>query len=196
MNSLSTSKRLVDEQLITGIQADGPKQTFFESLLFKRYYYLIKIGMRKHRLSQDASQSAYSDALLAVIRQVHAGCFTGRSTLKTYIYRIFTYKCIDQVRTRLTYRHHINQTSQIDATLLSLPDNGRSALEQLMTKYDVDRLQRLLQGLNAKSQAILQAWGEGYSDQEIARQLGYRSAEVVKATRLRSIKRLRERYDL
>lgn len=188
------TKRFSDGQLAEGIRADGPPRRLCETILYDRYAYLIEVGRRQHRLSQDECQSAYSDTILSVISQVHRGCFADRSSLKTYLYRIYTHKCIDQLRTQSRKGSFYNQASLLDTSLLTVPDTVRSVIEELIAKYDVDQLHKRLQRLSARSREIILAWGEGYSDEEIAQQLGYRSAAVAKTIRLRRIRQLREVY--
>lgn len=183
-----------DEQLIEGIRVGGQQRSRLEGLLYDQYAYLIRHGSRKHRLQPDECASAYSDTILSVISHLANDLFDGRSTLKTYLYQIFTHKCIDFMRSKLTNRNRVHQTLALDETMLTLPDPVRSVVDQLSTNYDVDELQRRIQGLNARGQALLLAWGAGYSDQEIAQQLGYRSAAVAKTTRLRCLQQLRQLY--
>ncbi len=38
------------------------------------------------------------------------------------------------------------------------------------------------------------AWGEGFTDNQIAQELGYQSANVAKVSRLRCLDKLRELY--
>ena len=41
---------------------------------------------------------------------------------------------------------------------------------------------------------MIEAWGEGFMDQEIAVEMGYQSAAVVKTSRLRCLEKLRALY--
>lgn len=184
-----------DNQLLEGIRAGGRLRRQLEGILYNQYAYLIRWGTRTHRLRPDECASAYSDTILSIIHQVTNGRFERRSTLKTYLHRVFTNKCIDLMRSHSTGRERIHSTPLPDDTLAALPDPARSIVEQLSARYDVAQLQRRLRALSSKSQAMILAWGEGYSDDEIAQQLGYASGAVAKTSRLRCLKKLQQLYD-
>jgi FixJ family two-component response regulator len=78
--------------------------------------------------------------------------------------------------------------------LYVLPDDSRSIIEKLMIEYDVEVLRKRLKELGEKCRQMIEAWGEGYMDQEIAVEMGYQSAAVVKTSRLRCLEKLRELY--
>ncbi|MBC8153223.1 MAG: RNA polymerase sigma factor [Bacteroidetes bacterium] len=184
-----------DNQLLEGIRAGGRLRLQLEGILYNQYAYLIRWGTRTHRLRPDECASAYSDTILSVIHQVTDGRFERRSTLKTYLHRIFTNKCVDLMRSNSTNQGRIYGTALPDDALTALPDPARSVVEQLSARYDVAQLQQRLRELSPKSQTLILAWGEGYSDDEIAQQLGYASGAVAKTSRLRCLKQLRELYD-
>lgn len=187
-------KKLTDTELIDGIRAGGPERRLFENQLYDRYAYFVREGARKHRLSEDECASAYSDTLLSVIEHIQTGRFEGRSNLKTYLYQIFTNKCVDFIRKKTTNRSSVHDAFSLDDSLLQLPDTARSIVQQLITASDIDQLYRQLQTLGDKCRAMVLAWGDGYSDDEIAHQLGYHSAAVAKTSRLRCLEKLRELY--
>ncbi len=186
------SKSLTDQDLVEGIRAGGRQRSRLERILYDQYAHLIRRGVRQYRLRLDECASAYSDTILSVIHQVADGRFRQRSTLKTFLHQIFSYKCLDLVRSNATRRERVHGTSALDNTLCELPDPARSVVEQLSAKQDVEQLKQRLRTLSAKNQALLTAWGEGYSDDEIAQSLGYSSGAVAKTSRLRCIKKLRE----
>ncbi len=187
-------KKLSDTDLIDGILAGDPDRRLCENQLYDRYAYFVREGTRKHRLSEDDCASAYSDTILSVIDHILTGRFEGRSNLKTYLYQIFTNKCVDFIRKKTTNRSSVHDALSIDDALLQLPDSARSVVQQLITASDMERLYAQLQTLGEKCRSMILAWGEGYSDDEIARQLGYNTAAVAKTSRLRCLERLRDSY--
>jgi len=67
-------------------------------------------------------------------------------------------------------------------------------VQTLINQYDVELLYRRMRELGEKCQQMIKAWGEGYMDQEIAVEMGYQSAAVVKTSRLRCLEKLRDLY--
>ncbi len=188
------SRHLPDASLIEGIREGGPQRRLCENRLYEKYDYLIADGSRKHRLPTEDSASAYSDAVLSVIENLTTGRFEGRSELKTYLFQIFTNKCVDLIRKNTTNRQRVHDTLAYDDALLQHPDETRPIIDQLIAQYDIGQLRQQMQVLGNKCQEIILAWGDGYSDDEIAKTMSYNSAAVVKTTRLRCLEKLRELY--
>lgn len=187
-------RKLTDPDLMAGIRAGGPQRRLYENRLYETYDYLIADGIRKHRLTDDDCASAYSDAVLVVIDHIVTNRFKEQSGLKTYLYQIFSNKCVDAIRKTTTNRSSVHNAFSLDDALLQLPDDTRSVVQQLIAQSDASRLQRELQLIGEKCQAMLLAWGDGYSDDEIAHTMNYNSAAVAKTSRLRCLDKLRERY--
>lgn len=188
------SRQLSDTDLMAGIRAGGTQRRLYENKLYEKYAYFIADGTRKHRLDEEDCASAYSDAVLTVIENVAGDRFEGRSELKTYLYQIFSNKCVDAIRKKTTNRGSVHNGVSLDDSLLQVPDEARSAIQKLIAQSDVDRLRRHLNDLGEKCRAMILSWGEGYSDDEIAQTLGYNTAAVAKTSRLRCLEKLRERF--
>jgi RNA polymerase sigma factor (sigma-70 family) len=183
-----------DSDLIAGLIAGGIQRRQCEDRLYQKYTYLITNGVRKHRLGEDDCASAYSDTILTVIENILGGRFECRSELTTYIYQIFNNKCIDLIRKKSTQSSRVHDAVSLDDSLLQLPDSARSIVQQLIAQSDVERLRNMINKLGDKCREMILAWGEGYSDEEIAKQLNYNTASVAKTSRLRCLDRLRELY--
>lgn len=179
---------------MAGIRAGGPQRRLYENKLYEKYDYLIAEGVRKHRLTEDDCASAYSDAILTLFEHITNGRFEGRSELRTYLYQIFSNKCVDAIRKKTTNRSSVHDAYSLDDTLMQLPDAARSVVQSLIAQSDVEDLHRHLNELGDKCRSMILAWGEGYSDDEIAQTMGYNSAAVAKTSRLRCMEKLRERY--
>ena len=188
------SRQLSDADLMAGIRAGGPQRRLYENKLYEKYDYLIADGTRKHRLSEDECASAYSDTILTAFDNISNGRFEGRSELKTYLYQIFTNKCVDAIRKKTTNRSSVHDAFSLDDSLMQLPDESRSIVQTLIAQSDVEKLHRYLRELGEKCRAMILSWGEGYSDDEIAITMGYNSAAVAKTSRLRCLEKLRERF--
>ncbi len=187
-------RQLSDAELMAGIRAGGTQRRPYENKLYEKYQYLIADGTRKHRLTEDDCASAYSDAVLTVFEHIISGRFEGRSELKTYLYQIFNNKCVDGIRKKTTNRSSVHDAFSLDDSLMQLPDETRSVVQQLIAQSDVEKLHQHLRDLGEKCRTMILSWGEGYSDDEIAQAMNYNSAAVAKTSRLRCLEKLRERF--
>ncbi|WP_080057794.1 RNA polymerase sigma factor [Spirosoma aerolatum] len=189
------SRHLADAEIIEGLLAGGVTRLTAENRLYGKYLFLIRDGVRKHQLSDDDCATIYADTILAAIEQISSGRFEGRSELRTYLYQIFTNKCVDFIRKKTTNRQSVHQAISLDDSLMQLPDSARSVVQKLIDQSDWERLLQQLRSLGEKCYQMLLAWGEGYSDEEIAQQMSYHTASVAKTSRLRCLERLRDAYN-
>lgn len=190
---LFSSKKIPDPLIIEGLRLTGFQKQKFENQLYQKYHYLIKDGQRKHKLSEDECASIYADAIMVVIESVRNNKFEGRSELKTYIYQIFSNKCVDQIRKNTTNKASVHDTLAFDMDI-PLPDESKSIIQQLIIQSDIEKLYHNLLLIGEKCKQIILLWGEGYSDEEIALQLNYNSAAVAKTSRLRCLEKLKENH--
>lgn len=183
-----------DTEVVEGIRGAPAEKRFFENNLYEKYSYLIQEGTWKHKLSRDECSMVYSDSVLTVIDHIQNERFKGGSSIKTYLYQIFSNKCVDLLRKNSTNKQQVLQGDTLDDYLNILPDDSRGVIEMLIARYDMDLLRRRLFDLGDKCRRIIEAWSEGYMDHEIASDMDYLSAAVVKTTRLRCLEKLRELY--
>ena len=187
-------KKISDNDLIEGILSDNGQRRFCENRLYEKYAYLIRGGEWKHKLSYDECSMVYSDTILTIIENIQNGSFKGHSSLKTYLNQIFSNKCVDLLRKNATNRQQVHHGETLDDYIHILPDDSRGIVQTLINQYDVELLYRRMRELGEKCQQMIKAWGEGYMDQEIAVEMGYQSAAVVKTSRLRCLEKLRDLY--
>jgi len=188
------SNRYTDQELIDQLRQSGTDKRRSEEQLFNRYVYFVREGMTKHALSEDESFNAYSDTILAALDNIHKDHFEARASIKTYLYQIFHNKCVDLLRKRTTNKNTVHRAEMISDRLMQLSDSARSVVQTLIDKADWNRLREKLKELEEKCRQILMFWGDNYSDREIATFLQYRTADVVKTSRLRCLERLRKLY--
>ncbi|WP_018621040.1 RNA polymerase sigma factor [Spirosoma luteum] len=188
------ARHLSDAEIIAGIQTGGSTRHSVENRLYEQYLYFIREGTRKHRLPEEDCVSAYDDTILAGIDHITTGRFKGQSKLETYLYQIFSNKCVDLIRKKTTNREQVHNAVSIDDTLLQLPDPARTVVQQLIIQSDIEQLHQHLEAIGDKCRQMLLAWGEGYTDDEIAQQMKYNTASVAKTSRLRCLEKLRESY--
>lgn len=183
-----------DQEIIGQLRESGIEKRRSEEELFNRFAYFIREGMTKHALSEDESFDAYSDTILAAVENIRNAHFEARASLKTYLYQIFHNKCVDLLRKRTTNKNSVHRPESISERLMLLSDNARSVVQKLIDKADWSLLRERLNQLEEKCRQLLMYWGENYSDKEIASILQYKTADVVKTSRLRCLDRLRKLY--
>jgi RNA polymerase sigma factor (sigma-70 family) len=182
-----------DSHILSGLKADYAERSRHEKILYRQYYYFIEEGCRKYSLNYDDSFSAYSDALLSAIQNIVSDRFDGRSSIKTYLYQIFSNKCIDLVRKNTTNKQQVHKTMPVADVMNQLPDNARGVVERLVTSELKANIKKQLDAIGQKCKELLLMFEDGLSDKEIAQFLNYSNAAVVKTTRLRCLDKLRER---
>jgi RNA polymerase sigma-70 factor (ECF subfamily) len=182
-----------DEEIIEGLLQRNHQRQVFERELYQKYNYFINEGCRKYNMNFDDSFSAYSDAVLSVIHNVINSSFASRSSLKTYLYKVYSNKCIDFIRKKTTNKEKVNDSAMEPELLGQLPDSAKIIIERLIDKQKIVALKQYLAEIGEKCQKILLLFQDGYSDKEIAEQLAYNSASVAKVTRLRCLEKMRER---
>ena len=118
--SLFSHNFLSDENIIHGIIGDGVLQRNTENRLYEQFFYFIKDATFKHKLSEDEAASLYTDTILAFIENVKNKRFEGKSAVKTYLYQIFSNKCVEAacyiIFTGLITKERIISTSCIRIT--------------------------------------------------------------------------------
>lgn len=193
MNFFSRST-LSDEAILSGIVSDGILQRNTENKLYEQYFYFIKDATFKHKILDDEAASLYTDSVLAFIENVRSNRFQGNSAIKTYLYQIFSNKCVDFIRKTATNKMSVHETQPMNEWILAMPDEAKSVLQKLIVEHDINVLKGKVKSLGDKCQQMLMAWGEGYSDNKIAEELGYQSSNVAKVSRLRCLDKLKELY--
>lgn len=188
------SIRYSDQEIIEQLRQSGIDKRRSEEELFNRFSYFIREGMTKHALSEDESFNAYSDTILAALENIRNTHFEARASLKTYLFQIFHNKCVDLLRKRTTNKNSVHRPETISDRLMHISDSARSVVQKLIDQADWSRLREKLNEMEEKCRQLLMFWGENYTDKEIASFLQYKTADVVKTTRLRCLDRLRKLY--
>ncbi|SHE86148.1 RNA polymerase sigma factor [Pedobacter caeni] len=185
-----------DMAIVEGLKAGGGQRRIFEGNLYKSFFYFIRQGVRKYGISEEDASSAYSDTIISVINNIIKGSFEGRSALKSYGYKIFSNKCVDLLRKDTTNKGKVNQAIPIDSLVFELPDQARTAIQQLLMKEERNYLMERLIALGEKCRQILLFFEDGYSDKDIAGFMEYNSADVVKTSRLRCLEKLKKKVNI
>ena len=184
-----------DSDILFGLKAGYKQRTAYEKILYTQYAYFIDEGCRKQSINYDESFSAYSDAVLSTIHNIINNHFDGRSSIKTYLYQIFSNKCIDLLRKNTTNKQQVHKTMPLPDIMNQLPDSARTGIERLMSNELKTKIKVQLDGIGKKCKDLLLMFEDGLSDKEIAVELSYNNAAVVKTTRLRCLEKLREKVN-
>ena len=184
-----------DSEIIEGILKGGRERQKFENILYKKYMYFTKEGVRKNQIEEHESASVYSDTILNVIDNIVNRKFEGRASLKTYIYQIFSNQCVSLIRKKTTNK----ASSTYDTVLLSelmypMSDYTQNVIQKIIEREEEQALMQKLNTIGEKCKELLLLWANGYSDREIVDKLAYSSIDVVKVTRMRCIEKLRKIY--
>ena len=181
-----------DLEILQGLKTSYKQRLEQEKILYHQYSYFIEEGCRKYNLSHEDSFSAYSDTILSAIHNIVGERFDGRSSLKTYLFQIFSNKCIDLVRKITTNKQQVHQTIPVPEMLDQMPDGARNIVEKLMDAQKRNAVKKYLETIGTKCKEILLLFEDGLTDKEIAAALEYNTASVAKTTRLRCLEKLRD----
>jgi len=194
MFSFITSSHSSDEDIIRKLTEAGSNKRKGEDELFSRFSYFIKSGMDRYHLKEDDAFDAYSDTILSAIESISGGQFGNRSSLKTYLFKVFHNKCVDILRKSTTNKSSVNHTTDISNVLLHLSDSAKSIVQLLIEQSDFEEIKRKLNEIGNNCRSLLMMFAEGYTDKEISLSMEYKSADVVKTSRLRCLEKLRNLY--
>lgn len=184
-----------DLRIIENLTGGGITRRKGEEELFTTYMYFIQEGMRKHTLTEDESFDAYSDTILTAIEKITDGTFERASSLKTWLYKIFHNKSVDLLRKKATNKNKVHQTVSITDMLVHVSDAAKSIVQKLADQADEKLLKQRLAETGDTCHRLLQLSAEGYTDKEIAAMMEYKTADVVKTSRLRCLEKLRRLYN-
>jgi RNA polymerase sigma-70 factor (ECF subfamily) len=185
-----------DQDILQNLKQGGNFRRKAEDRLFGAYSYFIREGMEKYHLTEEDAFDAYSDAVLAAIDTITRGSFESRSSLKTYVFKVFNNKCVDILRKNATNKSSVNRTSEITGILFHLSDSAKSVIQELIERSDVEDMKRKLNEIGENCRSLLMLFADGYPDKEIALSMDYKSADVVKTSRLRCLEKLRSLYSI
>lgn len=194
---MSTNSSLTpDEALIQKLRDNVFMRRRAEDEIFSRYSYFIKEGMVKYSLTEEDCFDAYSDTIVQGIKNINSEVFESRSSLKTYLHRIFNNKCVDLIRKKTTNKSSVHHTSAISDMLSQVADSAKSVVQRLIENTDRAHLIKKLDETGDNCKKLLSMFAEGYTDKEITALFNYKSADVVKTSRLRCLEKLRHLYNI
>ncbi len=181
-------KAYPDQQILDGLLADGLSERRYTQLFYEQYMDFIYSGIKRHGLSFEDAQDAYSDAVIGTCRQIRQGRFRGESKLSTYLFQAFSNRCVDRIRKNSS--HVIEEEVE---QYQHLPDKARNILKQLELQEELSEVKRLMDQLGEKCRRILiEAEYYGYTMEEIAERMGFNKGATASNIKYRCMKRLRD----
>jgi RNA polymerase sigma factor (sigma-70 family) len=183
-----------EREIINSIQQNDDGRKKGEERLFNRYAYFIQEAIHKYSLTREEAFDLYSDTIIVAITKIGDGSFEGRSSLKTWVYKIFHNKYVDLLRKKTTNRQSVHRTVEISDLGGQFTDTSKTILQELADKTDWDMLRANLKQIGDSCNQLLLLWADGFSDKEIAAKLEYKTADVVKTSRLRCLGKLKQLY--
>ena len=183
-----------DRDIINNLLQDGIDRKKGEEQLFNHYAYFIEQAMHKYSFQEDEAFNIYADTIIAAIARITNHSFEGRSSLKTWLYQIFHNKCVDLVRKKTTNKDSVNHALSISAMFMQMADTAKSVIQEMMERTDRELVKQKLKEIGENCRQLLMQWAEGFSDKEIAATMEYKTADVVKTSRLRCLEKLRQLY--
>jgi RNA polymerase sigma factor (sigma-70 family) len=190
------SNRHEDFEILPGLRSPlSERRRKAENAFFSSYLYFVKEAAKKYGLAEEKLYDVYADSVIAAIESIREGRFQEKCSLKTFLYQIFRFKSVDLLRKCKTRKSTFHQMISIDEMQLHLFDPGRTVLDQLIQKSEKQAIKAQLGKLCDRSQRLLLLSVEGYSDEEIAIHMKFKTGKVVKTSRLRCIRKLRSLND-
>ncbi|MGZ3923618.1 MAG: RNA polymerase sigma factor [Flavisolibacter sp.] len=194
MTLFKTNSSSEEREIIDSISSNGINRKKGEERLFNRYTYLIQEGIYKYSLSHEEAFDVYSDTIISAIDNIANNKFQEQSSLKTWVYGIYHHKYVDLVRKKTTNKSSVYRVSDIPDALLQVSDEAKTILQQLISKTDHEVLRQKLLQIGLACKELLLYWADGYPDKEITQFMNYKTADVVKTTRLRCLEKLKQLY--
>lgn len=176
-----------DQEIVEGIRAGGSKRQRLTNYLFDHHAGLVYQGIKRYKLKEEDSFDVYSDAIIAVSLQIQSGRFKGNSKISTYLFSIFSNRCKNKIRDLKT-----NKFTFVD-DIPDMPDRARNMLRMLIEKESNQQLLAYLDKLGEKCKQILMLrLFEGYNFEEIAKMIGFKTAQSVSSMKYRCMENLKK----
>lgn len=169
---MSTS--ISDQSIIETIQQGGQLSKVISDLLYGEISAPIKAFVLKNSGNEADAADIIQEGLQQLILNIRLQQFQGKSSLKTYLYRICRNLWISRLR-KLNKKDTIQQIFTQKTT--TPPDTPETIIDKQQKKQ---LLEQALNKLGTICKQVLKLWTFGYSMVEIANKVGYKNANVAK----------------
>jgi RNA polymerase sigma factor (sigma-70 family) len=172
-----------DNEIIQKIIQGGSHMERCLEAFYKENIRFISVMEKKYGLNREATMDAYADAIIDFKEQVRNHQFKHNSKCSTYLYSIFSNKCIDILRKKTTHTI-INDLPE------NLKDLSPDIVQMLTLTVERTYLDNLMAMLGSRCREILMDWNDGYSMDEIAERNALLNANVARSKRYTCLQQL------
>ncbi|MCB0835574.1 MAG: sigma-70 family RNA polymerase sigma factor [Bacteroidetes bacterium] len=172
-----SNKKIPDSELLRMIKNGEREQETAISYLYEAYYNFVFTGSKKNKISIEEAQDVYSDAIITFRNHVLQDRYRGEAKISTYIFSIFSRRCID------VFRKNSTNIVDIEKDLpVHIEDPSFSALKSLLIDEEISHLNEYLHKLSETCRRLLlDFYYWGYSQTEIAERLQLKNPHTVAA---------------
>lgn len=168
----------MDEEIIKAIQAGGQKLEHALLQLYKDQ--TLKNWVMNHVTqrggSREDGEEIFQDGLIQLSKAISNKKFKGESTIKTYLSGICKKLWLNLYRKNQSYSN-LKENAPQEQILLDSPE------DVIIYKENANLLSDILDLLGEKCRQVLELANLGYSMKEIAKEVGYKSENMVSKKR-------------
>lgn len=171
--------------LVANIRAGNRSEEQALLLLIKRNYPQLRQFILRHQGQEVDAEDIFQEALTALVLNVKKGSFKGESSIHTYLFAIGK---------SLWYKRFGRESRRSEKELALVQEDVEkdTAEFRLLDTERREQLGVIFDRLKEKCKAVLLSWANGFSMQEIAKQLDYTSAQVVMNKKNKCLKELHQ----
>jgi len=184
---LQQETKFSDDELISKVKAGGKEFEDISMYMFHEFKGFIPKIKESINLSQLELQSAYSDALVKLIRKLRDGSFRGDSKVSSFFNTMFYNTAVDVSK--------MDASNKNKETIEQLEHDARESdlLKLIDNKDQANQVITVMKTMGDLCQRILMDWGYyRYSMQEIATRSDLSNAESARSMKYKCLKNLRE----
>lgn len=178
-----------EAELLVQIKSGGIAREKALNYLFEKHVNFVHRGVSRYNLTQVESKEVFLDTLLAFVSAIEKKQYNGDSRLSTYLYRIFENRAKNKIRDRMRQESKFQWVEEVPI----IPDKAKSMLQDMVQEEEMNWVEKMLEKLGEKCKQILMMQEfQGYSLDEIAKQMGYKSSRAVSTTKYRCLEKLKQ----
>ena len=174
-----SDKAIINEIRTNGAVAEGVLAFLYKNKNWQRAIFSM---VKKSGGTEEDAEDIFQEGMRRMVVNIQHNDFEGRSTLKTYHFRICRNLWTSQLRQN-------NRHKELQVSL----KNTASQLDpekMFQLKEQKEQINKLLHKLDDNCRQVLLFWARGYSMKEIAKEMGYKNEQVAKNRKCDCLKKL------
>jgi RNA polymerase sigma-70 factor (ECF subfamily) len=175
---------MTDNSLIESLLQGGQAMENGVKYLYSRHFGFVRKAQFKYGLGEDDAVDAFTDAIIYLRKNVLQNKFRGESSVSTYLFRIFSNKCIDILRKSQTNPVTIEIEGQV------IEDIDPNPSLSLVKKENLEQLTTAMSHISESCRSVLTDWNDGYSMEEIAKRNKLLNEHTARSKRYNCFKEL------